>query len=31
MLRAALQDEAWFATGAWDAAGLAPPGIVRGA
>lgn len=31
MLRAALRGDAWFDSGAWEAAGVAPPGIVRGA
>ena len=31
MLRAALQGDPWFASAAWDAAGVAPPGVVRGA
>ena len=31
MLRAALQGDPWFEGPAWDAAALAPPGVVRGA
>lgn len=31
MLRAALRGDAWIDSGAWEAAGVAPPGIVRGA
>lgn len=31
MLRAALQGDPWFDGPAWDAAALAPPGVVRGA